>query len=179
MENRKQAIYEKYNIKNFEELKQVFELKTMSPLEDLEIDDATVYHSFKLILDKVKENSYNPLEEKILLITTFLNSFYEVDYEDFSEIMRAFGTFKIYYLFKNILNENDFYIEYISLYNNYVERLNNLGIIIINEGKEIIKKIEDFVSDISPETISNLIEEVNSQLAGTGILEELGIEKKN
>ena len=91
--------------------------------------------------------------------------------------MSAFGSFKTYYLFKNILEENDFYKEFYKLYKNYIERLNNIGIILIKEGKELIGKVDDFISGISPESISELLEEVNEKLLETGILDELNIEK--
>lgn len=177
MENLKQKIYDKYEVKDLQGLIQYFEMKTSFPLEDLEINDANIYHSPALILDKVKENDYNPLEEQVLLISTFLNSFYGISFAEFGEVMSAFGSFKTYYLFKNILEENDFYKEFYKLYKNYIERLNNIGIILIKEGKELIGKVDDFISGISPESISELLEEVNEKLLETGILDELNIEK--
>lgn len=172
-----EKIYEKYNVKNFGELIQQLEMKTSIPVEDLNIDDATIYHGFTLILDQVKEKDYNPLEESILLYTTFLNAFYEVPYEELGDLIQGLGSFRFYYLFKQVLLENDFFKEFVKLYNNYTERLNNLGIILIKEGKELVKKLDGFISGISPETISKLIEEVNEKLLATGILEELNIDK--
>lgn len=172
-----EKIYEKYNVKNFGELVQYFEMRTSVSIEDLNVDDATIYHGPTLILDKVKEQEYSPLEEQILLYTTFLSAFYGFEYQMLGELIEILGSFRFYYLFKQVLLENDFFKEFVKLYENYTERLNNLGIILVKEGKELINKVEEFISGISPETISKLIEEVNEKLLATGILEELGVDK--
>lgn len=170
MENLKETIYKKYGVKDFQELIRYFEIKTSVPFEDLEIKDASIYHSPRLILDKVKDSQYSPLEEKVLLLTTFLDSFYGIDYTEIGEIMSVFGTFKTYYLFKEVLEGNIFYEEFINLYHNYIDRLGNLGIIIINEGKQFIEKLDGFISELQPETITSLLNEFTEKLSGIEIL---------
>lgn len=167
-------IFEKYNVETFGGLVQYFIMKTSTPIEELEIKDASVYHAPTLILDKVKENEYNPMEEQILLSTTFLDAFYGISFEEVSEIMQEMGSFRTHYLFKEVLEENALFLEFNKLYENYTNRLNNLGIILIKEGKELIEKVDGFLSGLTPETITNLLAEVGDKLNEMGVLEQLG-----
>lgn len=170
-------VYEKYEVKSFTDLVRHFEMKTSVSIEDLDIEDSSVFHSAVAILNEVKENNYNPLQEQILIYSTFLNAFYNLDYKEFAFIMEEVGTFRTYYLFKEVLSENQFFKEFVILYNNYIERLNNLGIILIKEGKELINTVKSFISGISPETIADLIKELEDGLLKTEILNELNIKR--
>lgn len=171
-------IYEKYNVNNYAELLQHFEMITLTPLEDLEVDDETLYHSFGFIIEKSRESKYNPIEESIMLKSTFLASFYGIPYEEFTEIVRTIGSFRTHILFTEVLKENEFYIGYYNLFLNNLSRLNNIGIILVEEGKGIIEKVEEFLSGLSVEKIQGALEEFTKRAEELGIFEELGEEEK-
>lgn len=167
-----EKIYNKYNVKNYQELLQHFEMITLAPIEDLEIDDEVLYHSFALVLERARESKYNPIEESIMLKTTFLAAFYGVPYEDFSEMIKEIGSFRTHLFLQEVLEENYFYKEYYSLFLKNLERLNNLGIVIVDEGKEILAKVEEFLSNMSVEKLQDLMGAFKEKVEELGILEE-------
>lgn len=173
MENTINKLYEKYGVNDFQGLIKYFEMKTLTPLEDLEINDSVIYHSAGVILKNVMEDNFNPLREKIMLFTSFLDSFYKINFEETSKIIEVLGTFKTYFLFNEVLKDNIYYQEFYNLYIIHIERFNNIGIIVMEQGKDLFARVQEFLKDLSPEFLNELLEGFLSQVKELGIAEDI------
>lgn len=155
-------LLEYFGVKNTAELENYFAMKVATPYLDLKMNDAFLFNGFRLVYEKVSLKTYNPIEESLMIYMVLLEGLFSFDGEEIALLTKTFGTFKSVYFISTFLEDNEIVRYYKLLYNEYVEKMTSIPLIMSDGIEAISKFLEKKLEGITEENLVDMVKKIQS-----------------
>jgi hypothetical protein len=145
-------LFEYYGVRNKEGLEAALEEKFSNP----EVNINYIYQGFDFIYKSRLEENYNPIEEKFRYLSIVLPAFYEMETNEVAIITGTMGVFQGIMFLDNLLKDKAEVKYFEKLYGVYLNRKNDVGIILEENFDKLNKLIEEKLSTLKIEDLQSL-----------------------
>jgi hypothetical protein len=142
-----------YGVRNIDGFVAAIEDKTKTVKVNIEYLNGSFEFIFKA---RLKEEGYNPLEEKFYYYSMVLSSLYGFDLEEINIIITSLGLFKTSMLFDKIFKEREEVKYFDYLYKMYLDNQTGLKYVLKENADKLIKKIFDSLEQFKMEDLEKI-----------------------
>jgi len=148
-----QDAFEYFGLKDIQSLENYIASLTYKNIYDLDIDDVTIYNSFRFVTKSLKDENLNPIRENLILYSMVLTTLYGFDTDDFVIVSRSIGAFKFLRMLEIIFQDNDIYKYYTKLYQSYKNDLYNLSQSLRDVSSQVMEMIDKYLGNLKTEDL--------------------------
>ena len=155
----KEEVFEHFGVKNIEGLEVAVAQKFDKPKDNLSYLDGSLQYIYA-----TRENEdYSPIEENYMFYGIVAEGIYGVSMDEISILSGYFGPFKVLMMLESILSDKPEVIFFKKLYNQFIERKEDMTYVLMNGVKEIIKFVEKNFKNVDEKALAEMFTEFKNK----------------